>query len=164
MKSKQPATVRLVSILQKLSIVRAGDLSKYRIHPAVLQRAAHRGLIVKIGRGIYTRKDLAMDIERHILLAIKRVPHGVVCLESALMFHGLLPTGPSPIWIAIHPKSRKPVVNGQLLRFVRFGGDALTQGVINTRIDGVPVRVYSLAKTVADCLKYRKRIRPNLAQ
>jgi predicted transcriptional regulator of viral defense system len=119
---------------------------------------------VKIGRGIYTRKDLAMDIERQILLATRRVPHGVVCLESALMFHGLLLTGPGPIWMATNPRARKPVVNGQLLRFVRFGGDALTQGVINTRIDGVPVRVYSVAKTVADCLKYRKRTRPNLAQ
>jgi predicted transcriptional regulator of viral defense system len=65
--------------------------------------------------------------------------------------------------MAIDPKARKPVVNGQLLRFARFGGDALTQGVINTRIDGVPVRVYSLAKTIADCLKYRRRILPNLA-
>jgi len=79
---------------------------------------------VKIGRGIYTRKDLVIDIERQILLAMKRVPHGVVCLESALMFHGLLPTGPGPIWMAINSKARKPVVNGQLLRFVRFGGGA----------------------------------------
>ena len=118
---------------------------------------------MKTGRGIYTRKDVVIDIERQILLAKKRVPHGVVCLESALMFHGLLPTGPGPIWMAIDSKARKAVVNGQLLRFVRFGGDALTQGVINTRIDGVPVRVYSVAKTVADCLKDRKRIRPNLA-
>jgi predicted transcriptional regulator of viral defense system len=164
MKSKQSATKRLVSIIQELPIVRARDLSDHGIHPEVLQRAAHRGLIVKIGRGIYTRKDLAMDIERQILLAMKRVPLGVVCLESALMFHRLLPTGPGPIWIAIDRKARKPVVNGQLLRFVRFGGNALTQGVINTRIDGVPIRVYSLAKTVADCLKYRKRIRPDLAQ
>jgi predicted transcriptional regulator of viral defense system len=50
-----------------------------------------------------------------------------------------------------------------MLRFVHYGVDALTQGVINTRIDGLPVRVYSLAKTIADCRKYRKRIRPNLA-
>ncbi len=129
----------------------------------VLKRAARRGPVVKVGRGIYTRKDLPVDIERQILLATRRVPHGVVCLESALMFHELLPTGPGPIWMAINPRARKPVVNGQLLRFVRFGADALTQGAINTRIDGVPVRVYSVAKTVADCLKYRKRIRPNLA-
>ena len=164
MKTKEPAIIQLVSILQDLSIIRAGDLSKYGIHPEILTRAVHRGLVVKIGRGIYTRKDLVIDIERQILLAKKRVPHGVVCLESALMFHGLLPTGPGPIWMAIDSKARKPAVNGQLLRFVRFGGAALTQGVINTRIDGVPVRVYSVAKTVADCLKYRKRIRPNLAQ
>jgi len=164
MKSRKSATKRLVSIVQELSIVRARDLSEHGIHPEVLQRAAHRGLIVKIGRGIYTRKDLPMDIERQILLAMKRVPHGVVCLESALMFHGLVPTGPGPLWIAIDRKARKPIVNGQLLRFVRFGGNALTQGVVNTRIDGVPIRVYSLAKTVADCLKYRKRIRPDRAQ
>lgn len=98
--------MRLVSVIQELSIIRAKDLSQYRIHPEVLQRAARRGLIVKIGRGIYTRKDLAIDIERQILLATKRVPHGVVCLESELMFHGLLPTGPGPISIAIDRKAR----------------------------------------------------------
>ena len=164
MKNERSETKRLVSIIQQMSIVRARDLSKHRIHPEVLRRAAHRGLILKIGRGLYTRKDLPMDIERQILLAMKRVPHGVVCLESALMFHGLLSKGPGPLWIAIDRKARKPVVNVQLLRFVRFGGKALTRGVINTRMDGIPVRVYSVAKTVADCLKYRKRIRPILAQ
>ena len=64
----------------------------------------------------------------------------------------------------IHPEARRPIVNGQLRHFVRFGGDALTQGVINTSIDGVPIRVYSLAKAITDCLKYRKRLRPDLAQ
>ena len=60
--------------------------------------------------------------------------------------------------MAIDRKARKPVVKGLSLRFVRFSGDALTQGVVNTRIDGIPVRVYSVAKTVADCLKYRNKI------
>jgi hypothetical protein len=63
----------------------------------------------------------------------------------------------------IHPEARRPIVNGQLRHFVRFGGD-LTQGVINTSIDGVPIRVYSLAKTITGCPKYRKRLRPDLAQ
>jgi predicted transcriptional regulator of viral defense system len=121
-------------------------------------------MIVKVGRGLYARKGLATDIEHQIVLAMKRVPHGVVCLESALIFHGMLPAGPGPIWMAIDRRARKPMLNGQLLRFVRFGGDAFTQGVISTKIDGVHVRVYSVAKTVADCLKYRKRIRSNVAQ
>ena len=60
--------------------------------------------------------------------------------------------------MAIDRKARKPSVKGLPFRFVRFSGDALTQGVVNTRIEGVPVRVYSVAKTVADCLKYRNKI------
>jgi len=65
--------------------------------------------------------------------------------------------------MAIDPKAKKPVVNGLRLRFVRFSGQALTQGVVNSRIDGVPVRIYSAAKTIADCLKYRKKLGGNLA-
>jgi predicted transcriptional regulator of viral defense system len=60
--------------------------------------------------------------------------------------------------MAIDRKARKPIVKALRLRFVRFSGDALTQGVVNTRIDGMPVRVYSVAKTVADCFKYRNKI------
>jgi predicted transcriptional regulator of viral defense system len=55
--------------------------------------------------------------------------------------------------MAVDRKARKPVVNSPRLRFVRFSGNALTQGVVNTRIDGVPVRIYSVAKTIADCPK-----------
>jgi hypothetical protein len=65
--------------------------------------------------------------------------------------------------MAIDRKARKPVVNSLRLRFVRFSGNALTQEVVNTRIDGVPLRICSAAKTVADCLKYRGKIGPRLA-
>jgi predicted transcriptional regulator of viral defense system len=65
--------------------------------------------------------------------------------------------------LAIDFKAKKPVVNGLSLRFVRFSGKALRQGVVNTKIDGVPVRIYSAAKTVADCIKYRRKIGGDLA-
>jgi predicted transcriptional regulator of viral defense system len=65
--------------------------------------------------------------------------------------------------MAIDRKTKKPVVDGLKLRFVRFSGHALTQEVVNTKIDGVPVRVYSAAKTVADCLKYRRKMGSDLA-
>jgi predicted transcriptional regulator of viral defense system len=164
MKNQQCTTSRLVSIIEEHSVLRARELAKYRIHPEILSRAASRGMIVKVGRGLYARKGLPTDIQHQIVLAMKRVPHGVVCLESALIVHGMLPAGPGPIWVAIDRRARKPMLNGQLLQFVRFGGGAFTQGVISTKIDGVHVRVYSVAKTVADCLKYRKRIRANVAQ
>jgi predicted transcriptional regulator of viral defense system len=118
---------------------------------------------LKIGRGLYVRRDFLADFERQIVLACKRVPHGVVCLKSAVKYHGLLPIESTSTWIAIHFKAKKPVSNGLKLRFVRFSGPALTQGVVNTRIDGVPVRIYSAAKTIADCLKYRRKLGGNLA-
>ena len=129
----------------------------------VVSRAIQRGLLLKIGRGLYARKDFSADFERQIMLACKRVPNGIICLKSAVRFHGLLPLDSASIWMAIDFKAKKPVVRGLRLRFVRFSGQALTQGVVNTRIDGVPVRIYSAAKTIADCLKYRKKLGGNLA-
>jgi predicted transcriptional regulator of viral defense system len=128
-----------------------------------LLMALRRGLLLKIGRGLYARKDFSADFERRIMLACKRVPNGIVCLRSAVRFHRLLPLDSASIWMAIDPKAKKPVVNGLRLRFVRFSGQALTKGVVDTRIDGVPVRIYSAAKTIADCLKYRRKIGGNLA-
>src|SRR6266403_342047 len=101
--------------------------------------------------------------ERQIILACERVPKGIVCLKSAVRFHGLLPLDSTSIWMAIDFKAKKPVVNGLRLRFVRFSGQALTQGVLNTKIDGVAVRIYSEAKTIADCLKYRRKMGGKLA-
>lgn len=99
-----------------------------------------------------------MDKLRSVILACKRAPNGAVCLESALQFHGILPSTPGPVWMAVDRKARKPIVDGRQLRFVRFSGRALTQGVLNIRIAGVHVRIFSTAKTVADCLKYRNKI------
>lgn len=121
------------------------------------------GLLAKLDRGWYQTSSGPLDFEHRIVAACKRVPHGVVCLETALRFHGIVDSNSDAIWMAIDRKARKPAVKGLPLRFVRFSGDALTQGVVNTRIDGLPVRVYSVAKTVADCLKYRNKIGVEIA-
>jgi predicted transcriptional regulator of viral defense system len=154
---------RLVSILNKQTVVRASELYRSGIHPQELTRALDRGLLLRVGRGLYARSDYPADFERQIALACKRVPAGVVCLESAAKYHGLFSFNSSSIWMAIDFKAKKPVVDGLNLRFVRFSSHALTQGVFNTKIDGVPVRIYSAAKTVADCLKYRKKMGSDLA-
>ena len=153
---------RLVSILDKRTVVRARELYRSGIHPQELTRAVERGLLLRVGRGLYARKDYRADFKRQIVLACKRVPVGVVCLESAAKYHDLFAFDAASIWMAIDFKAKKPVVNGLRLRFVRFSGKALTQGVVNTKIDGVPVRIYSAAKTVADCLKYRRKIGSDL--
>jgi len=153
----------LVSIVEKRTVARARDLYRSGIHPETLSRALERGLLLKIGRGLYARKDFSADFERKIMLACKRVPNGIVCLKSAVRFHGLLSLDSASIWMAIDFKAKKPVADGLRLRFVRFSGQALTQGVVNTKLDGVHVRIYSAAKTIADCLKYRKKLGGNFA-
>jgi predicted transcriptional regulator of viral defense system len=90
--------------------------------------------------------------------ACKRVPHGVVCLLSALQFHDLTTQAPFEVWMAISEKAWLPRVAYPPLRIVRFSGAALTSGIEEHQIEGVPVRVYCPAKTVADCFKYRNKI------
>ncbi|WP_224240459.1 type IV toxin-antitoxin system AbiEi family antitoxin domain-containing protein [Hyalangium gracile] len=91
-------------------------------------------------------------------IAAKCVPHAVVCLSSALYFHGLIPEEPSEVFLAIGEKARRPCRQQPPLHVVRFSGAALSEGVEAHSDRGVPVRVYSLAKTVADLFKYRNKL------
>jgi predicted transcriptional regulator of viral defense system len=149
---------RLLSMAEEKIVLRAGDLSRYGIHPQTISRAVHLGLLVKIDWGLYACQAFSTNYKRRVMIACQRIPHGVVCLESALRFYEILPSTPVPIRLAIHRKARKPALQDLRLSFVRFSGQALTQGMVNMRIDGETVRVYSVAKTIADCLKYRRKL------
>ena len=88
----------------------------------------------------------------------KQAPNAVVCLLSALQFHGLTTQQPHEVWIAVGVKAHRPAIAWPAVRVVRFSGAALSEGVENHKLEGVPVRVYGIAKTVADCFKYRRKI------
>ena len=141
-----------------MAVIRSSELKKYGIHRQTLKRAVDRGVVRKIARGLYVRPEFPLDLEHRIVLACQGVPHGIVCLESALRFHGIVSTESDVLWMAIDHKARRPALTGLNIRFVRFSGQALTQGVLNTRMRGEAVRVYSVAKTIADCLKYRRKL------
>jgi predicted transcriptional regulator of viral defense system len=106
----------------------------------------------------------AAPTEHHSLAeACKRVPHGVVCLLSALCFHDLTTQLPYEVWMAIPVTARQPKVDRPAMRFHRFSGAALTDGQEIKQIEGVSVKVYNPAKTVADCFKYRNKIGLDIA-
>lgn len=86
------------------------------------------------------------------------VPHGIICLLSALSFHNLTTQIPHQVWMAIRPKDWLPSPGRLPLRIVRFSGEAYTAGIGQHQLDGITVRVYSPPKTVADCFKYRNKI------
>ncbi len=116
------------------------------------------GTIERVGRGLYAPANAKVTQHHTLVEAAKRVPVGIVCLLSALRFHGLTTQNPHEVWIAIDVKARKPVADWPPFRIVRFSGEALTYGVESHMIEGVEVRLTSREKTVADCFKYRNKI------
>ena len=144
--------------MRDCGICRSRDLASVGVHRRYLAIACGQGLIERVARGLYAPPGTKRDGHQVLRQACLRVPHGILCLFSALYFHGLLRQKPSEVWMAIEHKARLPRVTAPPLRIVRFSGEALTQGVVNVKIDGVPVRVYSPMKTVADCFKYRHQI------
>jgi Transcriptional regulator, AbiEi antitoxin len=139
-------------------MLRARDLKLDPNSRRYLARLAERGLIERVGRGIYT--TTAGEISEHHTLAEAslRVPHAVICLLSALRFYDLTTEAPFATWIAIENKARTPKLDYPHLQVVRMSGASLISGIEEHLIEGVRVRVYTPAKTVADCFKFRSRI------
>jgi predicted transcriptional regulator of viral defense system len=145
-------------LVRKVRILRPRDLDTHGIPREYLIRLFRKGLVNRVGRGLYT--PLHADVSEHYNFAeaCKKIPAGVICLFSALRFHSLTTQAPSEVWIAIDGKARHPRESGLPIRVVRFSGDALHAGIEEHIIEGVKVRVYNPAKTVADCFKYRNKI------
>lgn len=151
-------TERILEIARRVGVLRPRDLDVYGIPRVHLRRLLDRGLLQRVGRGLYVLPE-ADATEHHTLAeACKRVPRGVVCLLSALRFHGLTTQAPHEVWLAIEGKAWQPRVDHPPLRFARFSGRAFEAGIEEHCIEGVDVRVYDPAKSVADCFKYRNKI------
>jgi predicted transcriptional regulator of viral defense system len=144
-------------------VLRPRDLASHGISRQVLHRLHTEGRLERRGRGLYVLAGAALSEHEMLAQAAARVPHGVVCLLSALRFHGLTTQNPAEIWLAIDRKARPPNEPELPLRIVRFSGKARTAGVKTHVVDGVRVRVYESAKTVADCFKYRYKIGVDVA-
>ncbi|KAF0220895.1 MAG: transcriptional regulator-like [Geobacteraceae bacterium] len=149
---------KITGLARETGIIRPRDLEEYGIPREYLRRLCDKGVLERQSRGIYTLRGAELTEHHSLVQACKRLPKGVVCLLSALRFHGLTTQSPFEIWMAIDRKARLPKVEGMPLRLVRFSGEALTEGIERHRIEGVDVSVYCPAKTVADCFKYRNKI------
>ena len=156
--AKASKSKQVLDIARKAGILRPRDLAPQGIPRTYLHRLEERGLLVKETRGMYKLPDAEVTENHSLAEACKRVPRGVVCLLSALQFHKLTTQAPSEVWLALDRKARAPRSAVQPLRVVRMSGKALTEGVEEHRIEGVAVKVYQPAKTVADCFKYRNKI------
>jgi predicted transcriptional regulator of viral defense system len=149
---------KIMRYVVKHGIVRPRDIEAIGLPREYLVRLHRQGKLSRTGRGIYTHPN-ANVTERHSYAEVaKRVPAGIICLLSALAFHEITTQSPASVWIALRKGARTPSLGSPSLRIVRLSDPSLTEGIENHKIEGVPVRVYSAAKTVADCFKFRNKI------
>ena len=148
----------VLDLVRQAGVLRPRDLDAYGIPRQYLRLLHDRGMVRRIGRGLYVAADADVSEHHSLAVACKRVPHGIVCLLSALLYHDLTTQTPFEVWLAIGEKARFPKPGGLRLRIVRFPARARTSGVEEVVLEGVPVKIYSAAKTVADCFKYRNKI------
>ena len=161
--TKISPTKKAQQVLKRLSIARSRDLERAGVSRTQLRRLIERGLIERVGRGLYGLPGAARTERHHLAEAARRVPGGVVCLLSALRFHGLTTQNPFEVWMAIDRKAWRPRFEHPPLRLFHLSGPALREGVEEHDVGGVAVRVFSAAKTVADCFKFRNKIGADVA-
>jgi predicted transcriptional regulator of viral defense system len=154
---------KTLAAVRQLGVARPRDLARLGMRREYAQRLLKRGVLVRVARGLYAVPDAEITSHRSLAEVAKAVPIGTICLLSALRFHELTTQAPSEIWVAVDVHAWKPRNTSFPVRTVYFSGAALTEGVETHKIEGVPVRIYSAAKTVADCFKYRNKIGSEVA-
>ena len=156
-KSRSPRE-RVLRLALSTTVLRPKDLASIGVPREYLKRLRDEGILDHPSRGIYILAGAELTENQSLVEACKRVPQGVICLISALRFHGLTTQMPHEVWLAIGGKAWRPQITYPPLRIARFSKAALEYGVEDHRISGVNVRVYTPAKTVADCFKFRYKV------
>lgn len=139
-------------------ILKTGEALKHGIHRRTLYAMRDSGVLERLDRGLYRLADLPPLSEPDLVAVSLKVPEGVVCLISALSFHGITTQIPHAVYIALKRGAEAPRLAYPPIRNFWFSGEAFTAGVEQHRIDSATVRVYSAEKTLADCFKYRNKI------
>jgi predicted transcriptional regulator of viral defense system len=150
--------VRALDLLKARGMLRLKDFAAEGIGPETLARLVREETVVRPTRGLYQLSGLRVEADHKLAEAAILVPKGVICLTSALQFHGLTLQMPSAIWMAIDRTAWRPRIDYPRIRFVRFAGSALTDGILRHRIDGIDVPITEPARTIIDCFRYRTKV------
>ena len=163
MRSAVTHTQTVLQLARKNGWLRACDLADAGVPRVVLTRMAASGQLERAARGLYRLPDSGSSEHEGLVTVASKVPQAVVCLLSALQFHGLTTQLPWQVWIAMPRGSHVPRLEYPPIRMVQFTGEAYTQGMETHERDGVALHVYGVAKTVADCFKHRNKIGMDVA-
>lgn len=151
-------TEQILELAQNEKMLRAKDLAQLGLSRSALYNLVESNRLIQVERGLYVLPNHELSDHQQLRTMAKLAPRAIVCLLSALEFHELTTQNPFEVWLALERKTRVPRVAGVPLRTVFFSGAAFSAGIETHLVAGAPIRVYSPAKTVADCFKYRHKI------
>lgn len=149
---------RVLDLLQQKGILRPSDLDAIGAPRVVLTRMTANGQLEKAGRGIYQLPGSHGSEHESLITVATKVPQAVFCLLTALQFHELTTQLPRQVWIAMPRGSHTPRIGYPPLKMVQIAGEAFSEGIEIVERDQVKLRVYSVARTIADCFKHRNKI------
>jgi len=163
--SKMTHQEMILKLARERGLVSAGEIRQMGMHPQTLKRLVESGKLERVARGRYRLPDPDYDITEHhgLVLGAAAAPKGVVCLLSALQFHVVGTQLPRQLWMALPRGAWTPVIDYPPMRIVRVSGEAFTAGIEEHTLEGQPVHVYDVAKTVVDCFKFRNTIGMDVA-
>ena len=157
MPPRTPAA-KLLRLAAKQPALSARELTVAGIPPRTLASLTESGRIRRIGRGLYAGAEATPSAHQSAIEVSKLVPRAVLCLLSALEIHGIGVQAPFEVWIALPAGTHAPKSATAALRVTRLSGAAFSEGIETVLLDGAPVRVYCLAKTITDCFKLRSKV------
>jgi len=152
-----------LTLLKRRGMTRLTEFSAAGITATTVGRMERAGEVVRLARGLYQLPDAPLDAQQSLAEVARLVPKGVICLASALAFHGLTDQMPPKVWIAIGRKDWRPRLTYPPIRIARFSDELLSRSVEIKKIAGSTVPVFGVAKTVADLFRYRRTVGDALA-
>lgn len=149
---------KILEIAGEKKFIKPQDLVAEKIPTVYLSRLVKQGKLLRVGKGLYSLPDTLLDENQSLLEVQYFVPKGVFCLLTALRFHDLTTQNPFEVWLAVDRQSAVPRIRSIQNRIFRMSGEMFSAGIEEHQVEGGTIRVYSPAKTVADCFKYRNKI------
>lgn len=147
-----------LALMEKKGVARSSELAAAGASRSQITRWVRMGLLTRAARGLYALPGAQIDESRSLQLVAGRSPRTLFCLLTALRLHGLTTQSPSEVWIALGNKDHVPRLDHPPIRAIRFSAESLIAGVEELGVNGTLLRVTSVAKTVADCFKYRSKV------
>ena len=151
-------SAHILDLAQRSRLLSAADVRAHGWSPQLLIKLEQSGKLQRVARGLYSLPDSPVTEHQSLIEVCRRVPKAVVCLLSALQFHEIGTQLPFEVWIALPEATRTPALGNPALRIARLRGEAYSEGIDTVVEHGSAIRVYSVAKTVTDCFKFRHKV------